>query len=222
MNSFQKLLVSVIVAVILSSCAQRGSGSTSGGPSALINDEVVVYESCMGEILNARDKELEVPHTIAFVKDLVGEMFSCENFRGAPVKFFGKKVRIQGRSIHAGYGYALADRKQVISELLSKENFKGYYYDPRGRFKVSINRRLDYVRAYDRTVPTYIIVANVKYIGKRTIGALSVIDFSQEGRDYTAFLWIHGLGLTQEKIVSRFEKLLRFIASPSQFKVVLK
>jgi len=221
MNTFRTSFVTVIVVMFLASCALPGDGSVLRITPSLVSDEVIGFKSCMGEIHNARKNEVEVPPTVTFVKNLAAEMFLCENFRGAPVSFFGKKIYIsKGRLLYAGYGYALAGREQVTDELLLEENFKRNYSDPRGKFKVKVDRRRVYIQAYDRTVPAYMIVAQTKYFGAPTIGALSVINFSHEGLDYTAFLWVHGLQLTEVKIVARFEKLLHFIILPSQLKVV--
>ena len=222
MNTLQISFVALIAATFLSSCASPINRLKGEGTPALIGDEVVVYESCMGGVHDARDAEAEIPPTVIFVKDLVSEMFLCENFRGAQVIVFGNKVSINGRPVYAGYGYALADGTQVIDKFISKENFEGYYYDPDGKFKVKIHQQHHYIPAFDRTVITFMIVAKVKYAGEYTIGALSVVDFSHGGQDYTVFLWVHGLRLTQKEIVLRFEKILDLIFQPSQSEAGLK
>jgi hypothetical protein len=199
MRPFQ--IFALMLLFVINACS--GYISTQG------TDDVVTFESCMSQILRGRDS-VDVNPSISFVSSVAHDIFSCENFRGEAIKFYGKKIRTNGTPLYSGYGYAVADRRSVVKDLLLSANLELNYRDSSGDFKFFVEQNPTYISDYDIGIRTYTIIGQYKSI-KQSIGAVSIVDFSHDGLEYTGFFWVHGLGLTQEKIVYRMRKLLPFI-----------
>lgn len=209
-----KRLHITLCAILLSACAGRYDGDEHKVSSQEPVDEVVSYENCMPLIRTGREVEDDALPAFEFIRAVSSRIFSCEYYRGLPMKIFGRTIRVKKKPVRAGYGYALADKSSVARELLSPLNLLSYYEGHKKDIEVRIETRHSYLSTYDKTVMTYLVHGRSGIISWRVVGALSVIDFTRGGSDYTLFLWVHNSRLTPEDIVHRFEKILPNIIAP--------
>ncbi|MBI2618101.1 hypothetical protein HYW58_01480 [Candidatus Kaiserbacteria bacterium] len=205
----------VLFAIVLSACAERHDDALRVlDRERLVGDEAVSYENCMPLVRTGREVPDDALPAFEFIRAVSSRIFSCEYYRGQPIKVFGHAVHIKKKPVRAGYGYALADGSSVVKELLSSHNLLSYYEGEHAKIRVRVEKHHSHLSSYDKTVATYLVQGRNDILPWRTVGALSVVDFSKGGSEYTLFLWVHGARLSTKDIVERFEKILPNIIAP--------
>jgi len=169
----------------------------------------------MPAVLGKREVSHEdTPQAVKFIRDIAGTIFSCEYFYGEKIKVLGHVVRLNKRPVHAGYGYAVADSSAVINELITTSNLAFYYEDYAGQIDVRIEKRGVHVSELDRNFIVYFVKGRYLLFPQQLVAAFSTINFMQDGRTYTLFLWVQGSHLTHQGIIDRFKKALSIIRVP--------
>ncbi len=202
----------IVILALLLVCVGCANREEPPATSSFPGDEIAISRDCMPEILPGRTVEAqEYEPIIRFVHELSSRIFSCDYYEGEPVRFFGKTVKIKGRPVRSGYGLAIADHASIVHELFSVANFRIQYDEL--KFKLRIQQKWVHTTygGVERSHLVYIVEARKQFIPWQTIGALTTLDFSVRQDKYTAFLWVQGLGLSDEEIVNRFRTLSAFL-----------
>lgn len=200
------------VASLFWSCAQVPNSQFK--VNEIEGDEVLVPEDCMPVVLRQRSSAQDVPEVVKFINDTATGIFSCEYFRGGKIKVFGRVIQVNKRPVYTGYGYALADRRSVIDELLSSTNLESYYGDLNKKIKIKVEKRAVHIKKIDKNIFLYLVTGKYFLSSARVITVLSPVEFRNNGRDYILFMWAQGGNLTIESVVDRFRRIMNDVIIP--------
>lgn len=209
-----------VVLLVLSACAQRQEEhleSTYAGEGSF--KAVGTPADCSPYVLKARQEER--PVMLEFVRELPHAIFSCQYWRGKPIRYFGnmgKKLKFRRADgskqvVYAGFGYALADLTKEVEELLTKVNVRESLGFSRGKFEVQVREDPTEIPGYGQTRTFYVEVSG-PYIRNRTIAALTVFDFPRLDVKFRTFLWVQAYSVTKASAARIFGYLLEGIEAP--------
>ena len=175
------------------------------------------FENCM-PFIHATRKEGDVPPSLMFVQSVSQAIFSCEYFQGRPLRRygnFGPRLKMKGRDVYAGWGYAITDKDNDFEGLLNTQDFTTFYRDL-GNVRLHVNEGPLAVSGYGKALRTFFVEADGKYVfGTKTVAALGMLTFYKNKVGYRLFLWVQDHSLTRDEISKRFSDMMRLIVVPS-------
>lgn len=211
-----RVLIPFLVAVLCTGCVSvvdRPVLTVLNADSELSGLEVVAYRNCIAEMHGARDAKLgTIPPALALISDVADTIFSCEYFEGEKMKVFGRVPRIGDKAVHAGYGYALADKSTVIGELLSSANIESYY--DVAHMKVRVKKDYVHLDYADTNSIVYRVAMRSAFLPWRRVAVFALVDFKDGVKLYTMFLWVQAAHLTDEEVVHNFERMIMLVKPP--------
>ncbi|NQV93010.1 hypothetical protein HQ403_00750 [Candidatus Kaiserbacteria bacterium] len=159
----------------------------------------------------------DVPPSLVFIQQVSQAIFSCEYFRGKPLRRygnFGPQLKINGHKLFAGWGYAITDGSNSFTELINAQNFATFYKDF-GKVKLNVNEGPLTVGDYDKKLRAFFVEVRSRYIiGTKTIAALGMFSFYKSKTKYRLFLWVQDYDLTRSEIAQRFGGMMELIVVP--------
>ncbi len=193
--------------IVLGLCLVVGGCETSSSLErvAEVRGSNILSETCMPAVRQVDSAEM--PELTQFIEEIASGLFSCEYFIGRPLRYFGSggpKLKIRGRTLHAGAGYAIAETKAGTSSASDIGQVGKYYTLPKG---FSIRAESGGILVGGQHTSTHFLYAQGPYVPERMIAALSFADFKWQGRTYRTYLWAQDFPLTKQEIASRFEYL---------------
>ncbi|HEC32720.1 MAG TPA: hypothetical protein ENI63_00480 [Candidatus Kaiserbacteria bacterium] len=180
------------------------------------NELTFSFKDCMQYVHTTRGQG-DIPPALGFIRDISQSIFSCEYFRGKPIRsygVFGPKLKINGNVVYSGWGYAITDKPYTLSELLNAPNFAERYKSS-GNIKVTVKEEPIFTEnMYSRVFKTYFVRVSSQYFSTRNVAALGVFDFSRNRQDYRLFLWVQDHILTKYEVTKRFNALISIVSVP--------
>lgn len=192
------------------------SKSSKSSKDLKYNELTFSFKDCMPYVHTARSQG-DIPPSLKFIKDISQTIFSCEYFRGRPMRYyksFGPKLKINGNVVYSGWGYAITDNPNALSGLLNAPNFADYYKGS-GDIEVTIKEEPISMNRYSRAFRTYFVRVNDRYFSAQNVAALGILNFLKDGQSYRLFLWIQDRSLTRYEVTRRFRALISIVPIPS-------
>jgi len=176
-------------------------------------------KDCSRFVYDAR--RTEYPDVVAFVRGLPNTIFQCEYQEGAPIRLFGgfgKKLKINGREIRSGVGFALADYNRDVEEFATLSNFKmafteGFTYLDHD-IKVRVTERPLHVEFYSESAKSFLVNISHEIVGTCAVGAFATFPFEHLKQRYRLYMWMQGYCLTRDSIESTFKDVSKLVRPP--------
>lgn len=205
-----RVLTCFIVLVLVSACAiHQTEQGASGSSTVRAND--FAYENCLSVIHKVRNSK-SLPIELSLIRDVSSHIFLCERTHREPVKFYGKLLRVRGRTIFASSGYALSSRVVLPGKSFA-EKISRLYIDPKDRFKIRVEELSLDIHRYG-SHPAYMVLAKTRFTPEQVIGIIAVVNFELQGNELTLFTWAYGLGMKMEEVKRELREVLPGFISP--------
>lgn len=216
-NLYLALLVMlgiVTLILFLSGCAVPERLDT-GGRRSTEHESPFLTRSCMPQTRSVPRETL--PPSVGLVVDIAAELFLCEFKIGAPVRFYGSTISINGQEFRKSYGYALLEKKTPLPQFLSGLPVLERYWLVDERMKLSVVRETKAIPGLLQVIPTYFVYAESRRypVPPQLVAALSVIDFPEAKQWYRLIMWIEEYPLSRDQIAVRFHEMMRGFVPPT-------
>ncbi|MEX0652118.1 MAG: hypothetical protein WD509_01575 [Candidatus Paceibacterota bacterium] len=208
------MLFSCVVAVALFGCVNpSGLKQETQNPKA----HRFAFIGCMPYVHTARGRR-DIPPALSFVRHVSRDIFLCEYFRGNQLRrygSFGPALKIKGNKIFAGWGYALSDNTEGLSELVNRVDFATFYTSDSVEFEI-VEKILSVGDTQGPFVRTFFVHVKNKYLPiTETVAVLGMLSFYEKKRKYRLFLWVQGYHLTKKEVSERFRGMVGNVIFPS-------
>lgn len=207
------ILFSALLAFLVACAPQQSLTSTPTSSAApQPPEESFVSEGCMRHVRAL--PEDEVPPPVAFIRNLVSDVFACEYYVGGPIRIYGMKVSIKNNVLRNAYGYAIMDRLTPLSSFLTVADLPERYSYQGNNAKLKVVRATYAFPGLLGVFPTYYVYVETRISLPQRIAALSIIDFSEGRSNYRLVLWVQEYPLSKALIVERFRAMRSGIIAP--------